>query len=55
MLQSIEQQIWQQASLLSDKIAVISGKKSASYKELCQKILGARNFFQNTLLSLIHI
>lgn len=49
MLQSIEQQIWQQASLLSDKIAVISGKKSASYKELCQKILGARNFFQNTL------
>mgnify|MGYP002619621906 FL=1 len=49
MLKSIEQQIWQQASLLSDKIAVISGKKSASYKELCQRILGARNFFQDTL------
>lgn len=49
MLQSIEQQIWQQASLQPDKTAVISGKKSASYTELCQRILGARDFFLNKL------
>lgn len=49
MLKSIEQQIWQQAYLQPDKIAVIGGKKSVTYKELCQRILGARKFFQENL------
>ena len=49
MLQSIEQQIWQQVYLQPDKIAVIGGKKSVTYKALCQRILGARKFFQENL------
>jgi len=43
MLKSIEEQIWQQASLHGDKIAVKSGKKSATYQELCDRTLAARD------------
>lgn len=45
MLQSIEQQIWKWAFLLPDKVAVKSGNKSATYKELCQRIIGARAYY----------
>ena len=47
MLESIEQKIWHWASLLPDKPAVKSGKKSATYLQLCQRILGARDYFVN--------
>ena len=45
MLESIEQKIWHWASLLPDKPAVKSGKKSATYLQLCQRVLGARDYF----------
>lgn len=45
MLESIEQQIWQWAYSQPDKVAVRSGKKSATDKELCQRILGARSCY----------
>lgn len=47
MLESIEQKIWHWASLLPDKPAVKSGKKVATYLQLCQRILGARDYFVN--------
>lgn len=46
MLESIEKQIWQWAAVEPDKIAVKSGKKSATYFQLCQRILGARDYFK---------
>lgn len=46
MLESIEKQIWQWAAVEPDKIAVKSGKKSATYLQLCQRILGARDYFK---------
>ncbi len=49
MQRSIEQDIWHWASLQPNKVAVISGKKSASYKELCERILGAKCYFLNQL------
>lgn len=45
MLESIEHKIWHWASLLPDKTAVKSGKKSATYLQLCQRVLGARDYF----------
>lgn len=50
MLESIEQKIWHWASLLPDKPAVKSGKKSATYLQLCQRILGARDYFVSQLM-----
>lgn len=47
MLESIEHKIWHWASLLPDKTAVKSGKKSATYLQLCQRVLGARDYFVN--------
>lgn len=49
MLESIEQKIWHWANLQPDKLAVKSGKKSATYLQLCQRILGARDYFRNSL------
>lgn len=49
MLQSIEEQIWQRASAQPDKLAVESGKKSATYLQLCQRILGASHYFEKYL------
>lgn len=40
---TIEECIWKNASQLPDKTAIISGKKSATYKELCERILSAKN------------
>lgn len=50
MLESIEHKIWHWASLLPDKPAVKSGKKSATYLQLCQRVLGARDYFVNRLM-----
>lgn len=50
MLESIEHKIWHWASLLPDKPAVKSGKKSATYLQLCQRVLGARDYFVNQLM-----
>lgn len=49
MLESIEKQIWNWANLQPDKIAVKSGKKVATYQQLCQRILGAKNYYDETL------
>lgn len=49
MLESIEKQIWQWAETTPNKVAVKSGKKSATYLELCQRILGARDLFASQL------
>ena len=49
MLESIEKQIWHWATVQPDKIAVKSGKKSATYLQLCQRILGARDYFKSQL------
>ena len=49
MLESIEKQIWQWAAVQPEKIAVKSGKKSATYLQLCQRILGARDYFKSQL------
>ena len=49
MLESIEKQIWQWAAVQPDKVAVKSGKKSATYLQLCQRILGARDYFKSQL------
>lgn len=39
---TIEECIWKNASLYPDKVSIISGKKSATYKELCERILAAK-------------
>lgn len=49
MIQSVEQDIWHWALLQPDKVAIKSGKKEASYKELSERILGARAYFLNQL------
>lgn len=49
MIQSVEQSIWRWALSQPDKVAIKSGKKEASYKELCERILGASAYFQNQL------
>lgn len=45
MVDCIEKQIWQWAMIQPDKIAAKSGKKKATYKELCEWILGAKSYF----------
>lgn len=45
MLDCVEKQIWQWAMAQPNKIAVKSGKKSITYKRLCEGILGAKNYF----------
>lgn len=45
MQESIEKQIWHWAELQPDKTAVKSGKKTATYLQLCQRILGAKDYF----------
>lgn len=42
---TIEQNIWNNAAQNPDKIAVKSGKDSVSYRDLCEKISAARNYF----------
>ena len=49
MLESIEKQIWKWAAIQPEKLAVKSGKKSATYLQLCQRILGARDYFKSQL------
>lgn len=40
---TIEECIWKNASLYPDKVSIISGKKSATYKELCERTLAAKS------------
>lgn len=49
MLESIERQIWKWATSQPDKLAVKSGKKSATYLQLSQRILAAADYFKNHL------
>lgn len=42
---SIEQRIWQQVTLHPDKLAVKSGKDTATYSELVSRIIAAKVFF----------
>lgn len=44
---TIEQSIWQQASLYPNKPAVKSGKDEATYRQLTQRILSAKKMLQN--------
>lgn len=46
---SIEHSIWNVAQQTPDKVAVISGKSSATYKQLCCRILAASNFLAQKL------
>lgn len=46
MLRSIEQQLWQNAEVSPDKLAVISGKTSATYKQLRERVLVAKARFE---------
>lgn len=39
---TIEQCIWNNATLTPDKVAITSGKNSATYKQLCERILAAK-------------
>lgn len=39
---TVEECIWKNASFDPEKIAIISGKKTATYKELCERILSAQ-------------
>lgn len=48
-IESIEKQIWHWAELQPNKIAVKSGKKTATYLQLCQRILGTKEYFTNHL------
>lgn len=48
-LLSVEEQIWSVASRLPDKTAVSSGNKSATYRQLCERILGARAYYVDEL------
>ena len=44
---TVEQQIWHQAKYLPEKLAVKSGKDTATYKELSQRIIAAKQYFQS--------
>lgn len=46
---SVEQQIWQIAQANPDKQAVVSGKTSVTYRQLCCRILSARDFLAERL------
>lgn len=48
-MNSIEQSIWQIAQQTPDKQAVVSGKSSATYKQLCCRILSARDFLADRI------
>lgn len=48
-MNSVEQNIWQVAQNTPDKTAVISGKSEATYKQLCCRILGARDLLSGKL------
>ena len=41
-MNSVEQNIWRIAEQMPDKLAVVSGKESATYKQLCCRILSAK-------------
>lgn len=45
MVDCIEKQIWQWAMVQPNKIAAKSGKKTVTYRELCEWILGAKSYF----------
>lgn len=47
MLLSIEEQIYNRAVALPDKTAIKSGKNIVSYRELWEKILGAKSYFES--------
>lgn len=47
MMLSIEQRIWQQATSHPEKLAVKSGKDTATYRELVSRIIAAKVFFQS--------
>lgn len=46
-MMTIEQQIWQQAQAHPEKLAVVSGKDSATYSQLISRILTARGYIQS--------
>lgn len=46
---SIEESIWQIARQTPDKLAVLSGKSSATYHQLCCRILSAKEFLKSQL------
>lgn len=50
MMLSIEQRIWQQATLHPDKLAVKSGKDTVTYSELVSRIIAAKVFFSHFLI-----
>lgn len=43
---TVEQALWEQAQRQSDKVAIKSGKDSATYGQLCQRILMAKAYFE---------
>lgn len=43
MLANIEERIWHWGSSQPDKIAIKCGRKNVSYRELCERILGAKH------------
>lgn len=47
---TVEYSIWQAALQYPDKTAVMMGKDIATYRQLCCRILAARNFFVENLL-----
>lgn len=48
-MNSIEQCIWQIAQKTPDKLAIKSGKSSATYQQLCNRIISARDFLAERL------
>lgn len=44
---TVEQQIWQQTQVNADKLAVVSGKDSATYSQLTSRILAAKAYIQS--------
>lgn len=50
MMLSIEQRIWQQATSHPEKLAVKSGKDTATYRELVSRIIAAKVFFNHFLI-----
>lgn len=48
-MNSVEQRIWQVADRTPERTAVVSGKSDANYRQLCCRILGARDFLLRKL------
>lgn len=44
---TIEEQIWHQASLNPQKLAIKSGKDTVTYEELIQRIIASKQYFQS--------